>query len=100
MDKAPNKGPQGKDDEGDGPDSLIGCQEEYEGGQHVGVTDIPGLEPFSLRAPEGDHTPNFTKEPKREKAEYGKFYSGRYSWRYCKGGDKFIIFSKNCCRQI
>lgn len=76
--KAPNKGPQGKDDEGHDNPKAVGCQEEYEGGQLVAVTDIPGLDPFGLRASESDHTPNHTKGPKSEKPEYGRFSSGRF----------------------
>ena len=72
----PNKGPQGKDQEG-GDSYMPEPQEQYEeSGGHVGVTDVPSLEPFDLRAPESDHTPNHTKGPKPSKPGYGKFSTG------------------------
>ena len=75
----PNKGPQGKDDEGDGEENMIGCQEEYEGGEKVDLKDGNFTQdPFSLRAPESDHTPNHTRGPKPAKTEYGKFSTGRF----------------------
>jgi hypothetical protein len=73
----PNKGPQGPKEIPEGDDALLGCQEEYETDMHhVGVTDIPSLEPFELKAPESDHTPNHTKGPKPSKSGYGKFSTG------------------------
>lgn len=74
--KAPNKGPQGKDREGN--DSYMPePQEKYEEeGERDVVTDIPSLDPFALLAPETDHTPNHTAGPKPSRPEYGK-HEGR-----------------------
>jgi hypothetical protein len=77
MNRGPNKGPQGKDDEGDGNEAYIGCQEEYEEEGHKDVvTDIPSINGFDLKAPEDNHTPNFTKAPKGEKIGWN-FQHGR-----------------------
>ena len=71
---APNKGPQWKYQVSD--PWAVGCQEEYENDpKHVGV-DAPGLDPFSLKASDSDHTPNYTREPKKGKPGYGKFQTG------------------------
>jgi len=50
-------------------------QEEYEEeGGHVDIVDGNFTQdPFELRAPETDHTPNYMKGPKVSKPSYGKF---------------------------
>jgi hypothetical protein len=74
--KVPIKGPVGRDDEG-GDSYMPEPQEHYESyGEHIGVTDIPPLDPFDLKAPEGDHTPNHTKAPKGSKIGWN-FQHGR-----------------------
>lgn len=79
MDKAPNKGPVGKDDEGELDGMMPEHQERYERDGQKDVIDGPrSLDPFDHRAPDSDHTPNHTTGPKISKPEYGKFSSGRF----------------------
>lgn len=74
----PNRGPQGKDDEGELGGFMPEEQERYEEeGEHPDlVGGEPTQDPTTLRAHEGDHTPNHTKGPKPSKPEYGK-HEGR-----------------------
>jgi hypothetical protein len=80
MSKIPIKGPVGKDAEGHLDWPMPEEQERYEEeGAHADLVDGNFTQdPFSLKAPESDHTPNHTAAPKKEKAEYGKFSSGRF----------------------
>ena len=74
--RVPIKGPVGKDEEGNLDGFMPEAQERYEeeGGRSRDiVTDVPGLDPFRMMAPETDHTPNFTHNEKQSKPEYGKF---------------------------
>ena len=77
--RGPNKGPQGKDDEGRMDWPMPEAQEKYESGS-VESDLCDGnftQDPFSLKAPDSDHTPNHTKAPKSGKPGYGKFSTGR-----------------------
>lgn len=68
----------GKDEEGKA-ELYVEPQEKYE--EEGGRDEITGgrsLDPFDHRAPESDHTPNHTAEPKKAKVEYGKFSTGRF----------------------
>lgn len=61
MSNVPIKGPQGKGTAGRTDWPMPEAQESYEEeGKRDVVTDIPSMEPFDLKAPEGDHTPNGT----------------------------------------
>jgi hypothetical protein len=55
----PNKGPQGKDEEGRMDWPMPETQERYEEeGDRDVIVGERSLEPFDHRAPEDDHTPN------------------------------------------
>jgi len=76
----PNKGPQGYDEKSYSELTPPEPQEHYEAhDEHRDVKDGNFTQdPFSLRAPESDHTPNHTQAPKSAKPEYGKFSTGRF----------------------
>lgn len=78
--RVPIKGPQGRDEEGNLTPPMPEPQEKYEGNdEHPDIVDGNFTQdPFSLKAPESDHTPNHVKGPKSGKTEYGKFSSGRF----------------------
>lgn len=82
MTKAPGqgKGPKGKDEEGNVEKSMPEPQERYEAhDEHEDLADGNFTQdPFSLKAHEEDHTPNFTEEPKGEKIGWN-FQKGRGS---------------------
>jgi len=76
--KVPIKGPQGKDEEGRLGWPMPEPQEAYEeeGGRIDKADGNFTQDPFELKAPESDHTPNFTSAPKSGKPEYGR-HEGR-----------------------
>jgi hypothetical protein len=72
--KVPIKGPQGNlsaKDNGDERD--LGDQEKYESqDEHKDlVGGEPTQDPTTLKAHDGDHTPNHTRAPKQAKVNYG-----------------------------
>jgi hypothetical protein len=70
-----DKGPVGKDEEGN-LDVMPEPQERYENNPVKDVvTDIPSMDGFELKAPEDNHTPNFTKAPK----------GGKIGWNFQHG---------------
>ena len=75
-----SKGPKGKDEEGRMDWPMPEVQEKFEEqGDHADfVGGEPEQDPMNLKAPESDHTPNATRAPRKDKPEYGKFYSGRF----------------------
>jgi hypothetical protein len=77
--KLPIKGPQGKGTAGADRWPMPEPQERYEevGGRIDKVDGNFTEDPFTLRAPESDHTPNHTSGPKPSKPEYGKFSTGK-----------------------
>ena len=72
-----SEGPKGKAEAGRQDWPMPEAQERYEEeGKKDVVTDIPSMDPFDLKAPETDHTPNHTSGPKQAKTE-NFFHHGR-----------------------
>lgn len=76
--RVPIKGPQGRDEEGNLTPPMPEPQEKYEGNdEHPDIVDGNFTQdPFSLKAHEEDHTPNYTRAPKGEKTGWN-FQHGR-----------------------
>jgi hypothetical protein len=80
--RIPIKGPVGKNNEGRRGWPMPEPQESYEeNGVHSDLVDGNFTQdPFTLKAPEADHTPNASSSGgiKKGKPEYGKFSSGKF----------------------
>ena len=74
----PNRGPQGKDLESFNDTAMPEPQEKFEASDdHQDLVDGNFTQdPFSLKAHEEDHTPNYTRAPKGEKTGWN-FQHGR-----------------------